>query len=129
MDAPPKMLRTTLLLLSARQMIETPVRRGKMTERDEVVNERRCETKEMEERRTLGYDFVAEQDGEHAPEYTRALGGHLLVVMECLEQVRSRDLARRQRGSHKCVRGFSLVKGQKHFVGLTRMSCSKPAKP
>ena len=100
-----------------------------MTVRDGFVLESRSEMKEMEEIRTLGYDFVAEQDREDAPEYARALGGHLVVVMECLEQVRSRDLAQRQREAYITVGGFLLVKGQKHFVGFTRMSCSKPAKP
>lgn len=79
---------------------------------------------------TLGDDFPDEQHREDDPEDTHALGGHLVIVVECLEQVGGGNCGTLGQRCNIYADKLSLLfAGQKHLVGLTSTSESNPAYP
>ena len=61
-----------------------PVRMGKIPAAGTISHE---ESGRQRRRRTLRDDFPAEHDGEDDPEQAHTLRGHLLVIVQRLEQV------------------------------------------
>lgn len=78
------MLRKTGEVLLARQKIERPVSNGKIPIKRQVVSKGIDRNGVVH---TLWNNFPDEHNAEYRPEKPDTLRGHLVVVMQCLEQV------------------------------------------